>query len=130
PRGTAAVGALLSALACFMLAAGSYSAGGMLLSAGAGILRPCPAAAAAEVLGSEDGDAAPSPRRFAAVTAFLLFVYGAINIVALLAPPISLALRPGGTSGIAYSVDGIVAFLGAGCAATAAVLGFVRAKGQ
>ncbi len=128
PRATAAIGALVSVIGCFVLVAGSYKAGGFVLSAGAGILRPCPAAAAAEVLGREDGDAAPSPRRFAAVTAFMLFVYAAINAGALAGPLIGKALRTDGTSTVAYAVDGIVMFLGAGAIAAAAVLGFQKSS--
>jgi hypothetical protein len=60
----------------------------VLVAIGAGFVRPCTFAAAAEIMAAEDvsstGDAAaPSARRFTAVTAIAMAVYCAVNLGAL-----------------------------------------------
>ncbi len=127
PRVVAAIGALVAALGHFAIAAGGPSLGTVALVAlGSGLLRPCPMAAAAEALSREEGDrpnAPPSPRRFAAVVAFSVISYGAINFGSMLAPVLGTTVHQKFGAAAAHLLSGGIATAGALLAGGAALLG-------
>ncbi len=94
-RWTAALGALVCAIANAMLASGVPLAyGGAFWALGAGMLQICPFVAAAEVLGTEAGSTdAPSPGRCAAVAAFTIAVTAATNVAASAASAVTLRVH-------------------------------------
>jgi dipeptide/tripeptide permease len=131
PRWTALVGTVLAAVGAALLGAdGPASLAMMLVSAGAGIFRPCMWAAAAETVFAEDDARAvagvgrmASSVRFATVAACATLFYACANVAALVAAPV--AARLFGTVGfgaVAWTAAGLDVLAG-GCAAVAAVIG-------
>jgi hypothetical protein len=132
PRATAAVGALLAAIGHFALAAGApVVIGAGVVAFGAGVFRPCTFAAAAETLAWDDASpSAPGPHRFAAVTAFAVLSYAAVNVGSLLSPMVAGALRNAQGNSLVHGVDGGVLILAAMIAGLAAVLGLFGRGGS
>jgi dipeptide/tripeptide permease len=124
PRATAAIGALLAAGGHLALAAGApLLVGAGLIAFGSGVLRPCPVAAAAELLAwDERGPARPGPHRFTAVAAFAVLGYAAINLGSLLGPVIGGLLRKSAGPALVYGVwAGALVTAALACAVAAAL---------
>ena len=113
PRAVAVVGAVFAAAGASLLAASVtpfVSLG--VFAIGTGLLRPCMYAIAADAIVSEDrgpdGSLAPSPRRFAAVTAAFFFVYASVNVGSIAAPALGAALYqtrgPGAAFGASFAL--------------------------
>jgi dipeptide/tripeptide permease len=129
PRATAAIGALVAALGSVVVATDAARGGGVLLIAvGAGIFRPCPWAAAAEIVSAEDGSdgtLAPSPRRFAAVTAITVLLYAGVNLGSLVAPMLARSVTTASSQAPAFGFAAVLQTLAFFLVAGAAAIGFM-----